>query len=122
MIPLEIALFLGGVAAILAVYSFLERESWMYSQLTASALSAGVLWILTALAASGNIGAYYIQPVRQETNGTITNITSDIITVPVLDTSLPLIISLFAIVMSVYFVLHAAVWVQERIENKEEED
>lgn len=126
MIPLEIALFLGGVAAILALYSFLERGSWMYSQITASALSACTLWVLTALAASGNIGAYTALPIRQEMNTTanitVTNITNEIITVPIMDTSLPLIASLFAIVMSVYFILHAAVWVQERIENKEEED
>ena len=119
MINIEIALFLGGVAALLALYSFLERNSWMYSQITASFLSAGVLWILTALAASGNIGIYHIS---NEKGGILSEGKDIIINIPIMDTSLPLITSLFAIVMSVYCVLHTAVCLQEYLENKEEED
>ena len=109
MITIEIALFLGGVAAILALYSFLERNSWMYSQITSSLLSASLLWILTAITASNNICIYYC-------------INEKISTIPIEDPSLPIITSLFAIVMSVYCVLHIVVCLQDYLENKKEED
>lgn len=122
MIPVSVFLFLAAVAGALALYSFLERKSWMYSQITAAGLSAALLWVLALMLASGNVG-YMVMPDPHPP--------SLLFPAPpdptpqglrLLDPTLPYIFALFAVVMTVYFVLHIANWLQDRITNREEEE
>ena len=122
MSPLVVALFLGGVAAVLAAYSFLERNSWMYSQISAAGLSAALLWILAAVSATGNIGESVILVANQTISNNTTVLQYATHTMPLLDPTLPMVIALFALVMSIYLVLHVANWLQDRILNRDEDE
>lgn len=104
MIPVSIFIFLAVVAGFFALYSVLERESWMYSQITASGLSVATLWVLTAMLAAGNVGDTGVGSPQ-----------------PVLDPTLTYLFALFSIVSTLYFVLHVANWIQDRIMDHEED-
>ena len=125
MIPVSVFLFLAAVAGALALYSFLERQSWMYSQITAAGLAAALLWVLALMLASGNVG-YMVMSDPSPPPILFTD--TDIVPDPppqvlrLLDPTLPYIFALFAVVMTVYFVLHIANWLQDRITNREEEE
>ena len=116
MIPVSVFLFLAAVAGALALYSFLERQSWMYSQITAAGLSAALLWVLALMLASGNVGYMVMHPPSL----LFPDPTPQVLRL--LDPTLPYIFALFAVVMTVYFVLHIANWLQDRITNREEEE
>ena len=122
MIPVSVFLFLAAVAGALALYSFLERQSWMYSQITAAGLSAALLWVLALMLASGNVG-YMVMPDPHPPSllfPTTPDPTPQVLRL--LDPTLPYIFALFAVVMTVYFVLHIANWLQDRITDREEEE
>ena len=119
MIPVSVFLFLAAVAGALALYSFLERQSWMYSQITAAGLAAALLWVLALMLASGNVGDMVMSDPQ---SGFLWSTPPNPQVLRLLDPTLPYIFALFAVVMTVYFVLHIANWLQDRITNREEEE
>lgn len=134
MIDLVIVIALGVIAAVLALYSFLERGSWMYSQIVASFGSSFVLWMLTVLFATGNVGTetqYVNKTIEAYTyNGGLINKIETVYeyamqTSVITEVWLVYILLFFALCMTGYFILHVIVWIQNRaagIRDEEVED
>ena len=127
---IELIVFIGFavVAAVLALYSFLERNSWMLSQIAASLISTIVLWVETLLFVSGNIGirgvnlASATEVIVSETESVITYAYTEVWT-PIMEPSLGFLLIFFSAVMTIYTIMHVMTWLQERaLGNTEEED
>ena len=126
MISLFVFIGFTVVAGVCALYSFLERDSWMLSQIAASLVSSIILWVETMLFASGNVGI--MENVLAATHATGSEVLTDTtytytaIWTTVTDPSLTFLMILFAAVMTIYTILHVFTWVQERALGYEEEE
>ena len=145
---IELTVFIGFavVAAVIALYSFLERNSWMLSHIAASLVSTIILWVETLLFASGNVGTVnHVLTATEETTSQLminyesippelydtfaetsivdTTYTYADVWMPILEPSLTFLLILFSAMMTVYTIMHVMTWLQERaLGNEEEED
>lgn len=131
MIDVIIVITLAVFAALLALYSMLERNGWMATHIVSAFASSFIMWLITFLFGTGNVGIY--EKVLSNQVDTYTYYGSMIETVSTSYTYIdefraiiePWIVylSLFvSICLTVYFILHVVVWIQDRASMKDMED
>lgn len=131
MIELIVIIVLAVFAALLALYSMLERNGWMATHITAGFTASFVMWLITFLFGTGNVGIR--EKVLSGQVDTYTYAGNYVDTVSTAYTYIDeftaiteawiVYLCLFvSITLTVYFILHVVVWIQDRASMKDVED
>ena len=127
MIDMFVFAGFAAVAGILALYSFLERNTWMLSNIASALVSTIILWVETLLFTSGNVGT--VEHVVSSTTASGSDVlmqtayTYTDLWTPVMEPALGFLLILFSAVMTIYTILHVLTWLQDRaLGNEEVED
>jgi len=117
MISITIAVILGIIAGIGAIYSFVARGSWMYADIVGSFVSSIILWVLAVYASIGQIGdQQYI--LQEQTSDIITeNLTNvtysyQLVDLPLTEPAVGYLLMFIALIMTAYTLVNIIAWLK----------
>jgi len=128
MISIIIAVILGIVAGIGAIYSIMARGSWMYADIVASFVSTIILWVLAVYASIGQIGdqQYVLQEQTLDLiTENLTNVTYTyhLVDIPLTEPAIGYLLMFIALVMTIYTMATVVSWMREgALANQSEEE
>ncbi|MDD3098874.1 MAG: hypothetical protein PHW36_00800 [Bacilli bacterium] len=117
MISITIAVILGIIAGIGAIYSFVARGSWMYADIVGSFVSSIILWVLAVYASIGQIGdqQYVLQEQTSDViTENLTNVTYSyqLVDIPLTDPAVGYLLMFVALIMTAYMLMNIFFWLK----------